>query len=150
LQRSPDLWVIDVSVINKWYLRDEDDLEKADYFEGLSRHPIGAVRAPHLSRHEVANALATACRSGRITRDMADRDLAAYVRTDVSLDNDPYWLLRDAVAFAIHFKIAIHDAVYLALAGAISARFITADEKLWRLVAPELEFVEFIRDFNIP
>lgn len=68
----------------------------------------------------------------------------------VSLDSDPAWLLQDAVGHAVHFQIAIYDAVYLALAQTTRIRFVTADKKLSDLVSAQLPFVHYLGDFPVP
>ncbi len=150
MQRSPDGWVIDASVAAKWYLRDEALLEEADHFAHLVEDGGALVTAPHLSRHEIASTLASACRSGRKSRDAAGFDLVDYVALPLSLETDPEWLLGEAMDHAIQFEIAIHDAVYLALAQSTRIDFITADKKLWDLVTHDLPFVHWLGNFRVP
>jgi predicted nucleic acid-binding protein len=68
----------------------------------------------------------------------------------VSLDTDPVWLLQHAIDHAIHFEIAIYDAVYLALAQTTRIQFVTADKKLSDLVSGELPFVHYLGDLPVP
>ncbi len=150
MPRNPDAWVIDASVAAKWYLRDEEFTDVADYFQRLTASPTAAVMAPHLSRHEVANALATACRAGRKTWMDAAANVQSFVATGLSLETDPAWLLEAAMRKAVDFRIAIHDAVYLALAERTHASLITADKKLRDLVRKELDFVFWAGEFQSP
>ena len=144
MQRSREAWVIDASVAAKWYLRDEDLLAEADRFRRQAQEGEASISAPHVSRHEVANTLATAIRSGRITEDQAWSNLSAYIDLPVSLDEDPEWLLQAARQCAVRFGIAIYDAIYLALGDASGASVITADRKLYDLVRDDLTFVRWL------
>jgi predicted nucleic acid-binding protein len=141
--------VIDASVAAKWYLRDEELLVEADRFQQQAAAGILPISAPHVSRHEVANTLATAIRSGRTTEELARVSLSAYVALPVSLEADPEWLLQRARQFAVRFSIAIYDATYLALGEAAGAAVVTADRKLCDLVRDDLSFVRWLGDVEL-
>ena len=144
--RSPEGWVIDASVAIKWYLRDEDLRRQADSFRSRFSDGDIAAAAPHLSRHEVASALTVACSSGRITADQATTEINAYVRSGVSMDSDPRWLLGNAIEMAIGLRIAYYDAVYVALAESLRMQFVTADRRLYNAVNQRLPFVHWLGD----
>jgi predicted nucleic acid-binding protein len=141
--------VLDASVLSKWYLRDEDLLNEADHFRMLAESGDALVVAPHLSRHEVANSFATACRDGRVTWDIASNNLAGYIASEVSLDSDPDWLIARAAEHAINFSVAIYDTVYAGLAERLGGQLMTADEKFYNRVSRGLPFVQFLGHFRV-
>src|SRR3990172_12896283 len=114
--RSPEALVIDASVAVKWYLRDEELVAQADGLRNRIRDGLLVATAPHLSRHEVASAVAVACRLGRLTREQVEDDLENYLQSGLSIDADPDWVLTEAVRRTMDQPISFYDAVYLALA----------------------------------
>jgi len=147
--RNRDGWVIDASVANKWYLRDEDLLAQADAIrsavEGLS--VLGVC--PHVARHEVANTMAVACRGGRTSRKQAMAYISEFLATGLSNDGDAYWLVTAAAAIAAELPVFINDAVYIALAENLGYEFVTDDRKLFDKVADRFPFVRWLGDIPV-
>jgi predicted nucleic acid-binding protein len=52
-----------------------------------------------------------------------------------------------AIKLSYDYKIAVYDAVFIALAKLINGIFVTADKKLYEKVK-ELKFVKFISEFE--
>ena len=146
MQRSREGWVIDASVANKWYLRDEEFTEQADSFLTRFRDASIFAVAPHFSRHEVASALVVACAVGRLTWDKGARELDSYLGCGLSLENDPDWLLQDATRMTLDLHVSFYDAVYLVLAATLRMSLVTADRRLYEAVRQRLPFVHWLGD----
>src|SRR3989304_4485785 len=101
--RSPNRWVIDANVAAKWYLRDEELLQQADYI--LQAVVGGGIAAPHIIRYEVASSLSTAVRSQRISRPYAAASLAHFLRSGVGTQTDPQPVIQYALAITIDLPI---------------------------------------------
>jgi len=146
--RSPDRWVIDASVAAKWYLRDEDLLPQAD--QVLDSILTAGSTAPHIIRHELANSLSAAVRSGRISRSDADNHFAHFLKSNLGTEPDPDSIIQHAMGITIELSIYILDAVYIALAQEIDYQFVTADDKLYRAVARRLPMVRWLGNISAP
>lgn len=144
--RSRDAWVIDASVAAKWYLRDEDLLPQADHV--LASIVAGGSTAPHIIRHEVANSLSAACRSGRVSRTDAQQKLAHFLRSSLGTQPDPDSVIEQAAGIATDLSIYILDAIYIALAQQIGFEFVTADRKLYDAVTGSLPLVRWLGDIT--
>jgi predicted nucleic acid-binding protein len=106
--------VLDSSVTIAWLFRDEQTQAVRDVLGEVAK--TGAV-APFLWRIEVANALQTALRRGRIDAAYRDASIADLQILDVALDSEGdrrVW--SGAVTLADHFGLSLYDAVYLELA----------------------------------
>ena len=142
--RSHDRWVIDASVAAKWYLRDEDLLAQADRV--LDSSVAAGSTAPHIIRHEVANSLSAAVRSGRISRSEAEDDLAHFLRSDLGTQSDPDSVIHSAMGITIDLSIYIMDAIYISLAQHIGFEFVTADRKLYDAVTHRVPLARWLGD----
>ncbi len=146
--RSPEALVVDASVAVKWYLRDEEMVAQADDLRNRIRDGLAVATAPHLSRHEVARAVAVACRLGRLTREQVEHDLENYLQSGLSIDADPDWVLTEAVRKTMDLPISFYDAVYLAFADGLGIPFVTADRKLYNAVKDKLESVSWLGEIE--
>jgi predicted nucleic acid-binding protein len=92
-------------------------------------------RAPRLLRHEVANLVTTAVRTGAMTLETARSVVttAARLVPDTGPDAD----IGRVIEIAGALDISAYDACYLATAEALGVRLVTADKRLLR-VAPEI------------
>jgi predicted nucleic acid-binding protein len=145
--RNPDGSIIDASVAAKWYLRDEDLLPQAD--EVLGSVPTAHVAAPHIIRYEIANSLASAFRSGRISRADGEADLAHFLQSSLGTEPDPDSVIQAAQSIVIDSSIYILDAVYIALAAALGCEFITDDRRLYDAVSDRFPFVRWLGDVPV-
>jgi|SRR3972149_8937878 len=144
--RSRDAWVIDASVATKWYLRDEDLLSQADH--ALDSVVAAGSTAPHIIRHEVANSLSAACRSGRISRADMQESLAHFLRSSLGTQPDPDSVIEQAAGITTDLSIYLLDAIYIAFAQQIGFEFVTADRKLYDVVTDSLPLVRWLGDIT--
>ena len=144
---NPDRWVIDASVAAKWYLRDEELLPQAD--QVLDSIVAVGSTAPHIIRHEFANSMSAAVRSGRISRSDADHNLAHFLRSSLGTQPEPEPLIQEAMGITMDLSIYIMDAVYIALAQQVGSEFVTADRKLYDAVSDRLPGVRWLGDISV-
>jgi predicted nucleic acid-binding protein len=113
-RRPPLSVVLDSSVTVAWLFRDEQTQAVREVLGKVTQ--TGAV-VPSLWRIEVANALLTAIRRGRIDIAYRDASLADLQILDIAIDAESdRHLWSDALALADRFGLAIYDGVYLELA----------------------------------
>ena len=149
MQRSREAWVIDASVSTKWYLKDELLVAEADQLRQHLRTGETRAAAPHIARHEIADAICTAAWVGRTPADTAIDDINSYLVSGISLDDDPDWLIEAAAALSLEYRIRVYDATYLALAMALGVGFVTADRKLFNAISGRLPFVRWLGDLRL-
>jgi predicted nucleic acid-binding protein len=132
------LYVPDASVALKWCLPAREALiEKA--IDLLDRYESGSVEfiIPDLFWAEIGNALWKAVRQGRCTAAAAEEALA--LMKGRALPTVPsVGLLEEAFVIARKYDRSFYDSLYVALAVAYRATFITADEKLANATAAHL------------
>jgi len=121
-------YVLDASVAVKWFA-EVAEAERDRALALRARHAAGLVHlsVPVSFPLEVANAL-------RFNHRFVEADVVAAVQTveDIALDVQPLsdGLLSKTVAIAYAYQLTLYDAVYVALAEALSRPLLTADEGL--------------------
>jgi predicted nucleic acid-binding protein len=139
------MWVLDTSVIIKWVRQEEVLADRAlallhAYLDGQSQ-----ISVPSLLAYEIANLL-------RYKTDLE----AAQVETAIQglFNLGLHWfaptapVTHRAVVIAREHETSVYDASFAALAEALGAIFITADERLVRGLAP-LPYVAFLGDVEV-
>jgi len=120
------LWVVDASVIIKWYVP-EGDYEAAR----AMRTAETALAAPDLLFAETANIIWKLVRRGEMTSSRGIEIIDEIVTAPfITVSNQS--LAQDALDLAIATGLSAYDASYVALAIRIDKILITADEKLVR------------------
>jgi predicted nucleic acid-binding protein len=141
------VYVVDASVVLKWFLPEKDsglaDSLLEDFLNGDAE-----LIAPDLILLETANALwkrvelrqeLSATESSLIFRDLLTLPLSLH-------GSGP--LADRAFQFAIKHRHSVYDAVYCALAIERNCEFITADQTLANKVRGVLPFVRHISDMT--
>ena len=149
MQRSREAWVVDASVATKWYLQDEDWADEARALWNRYEERHLEIFAPHVSRHEVGNSINVAAWLGRISGEQAWPHIENYLRSGISLERDPDWLLKQAAAVGLTYRISFYDATYIALAEHLGTNFVTDDRKLHAAIAHALPFVVLLANLEI-
>ena len=130
------LFVVDASVVAKWFLPAEGETLKDEALEFLHRYTTGQIRlvVPDLFWAEFGNVMWKAVRRGRWTKDAADAAIAAM--KDRNLPTVPSLeLLEAAFTLANAFEKSFYDSLYVALAISSKAQLVTADERLAQALA---------------
>jgi predicted nucleic acid-binding protein len=131
---ATDALVVDASIAVKWYLPDETDATTAQSVLIAYQSEGLALFAPLHIRYEVPSAIAVARRRGRIGVAASEAMLASFLDLDFLLTHDDQ-LVREAFAAAQQYGCAFYDGLYVALAQRLGLPFVTADRKLYDLVA---------------
>lgn len=131
-------YVIDANVAAKWFLPSATEPLAAEALALLKRHATGDLRflVPDLFWAELGNVFWKAARLGRWSSSEAQRAAQlALERQFPTMATKP--LLEDALEIATNFDRTVYDSLYIALAIAAKADFVTADEKLANAVAAQ-------------
>lgn len=139
-------WVVDASVVAKWYLRDEEFVAQADRL--LDRYLDGTMTltTPHFTRYELANAVTRAAREGRLTEQEASAAVVEFSGLGLAQDMDNDELLFSSLQIAARFSISFYDALYLAVAEERGLRVVTADIAFYDRVVEDVPYVSLIGD----
>jgi predicted nucleic acid-binding protein len=132
-------YVLDSSVAFKWVVveafTDEARKVRDEFRQGLHE-----LIAPDVFPVEIAHSLTRAERQGRINPPGASIHLAEVLVTSPQLH--PYMpLLSQAVTISSQARIGVYDCLYVALAQREGCEFLTADDRLIRVLRPSYPFI---------
>jgi len=123
------LWVVDASVIVKWYV------PEGDYAAARAmRTAETKLAAPDLLFIEMSNSLWKLARRGELAAPRAIEIIEEIAASPFVVFSSQS-LARDALELGIATGLTAYDASYVALAMRLNKILITADEKLLRKVA---------------
>jgi predicted nucleic acid-binding protein len=132
-------YILDSSVAFKWVVV-EALTDKARDLRDEFRQRLHELIAPDVFPVEVAHSLTRAERQGRITPPEASILLAEVILTCPQLH--PYMpLLSQAVTISSQARIGVYDCLYVALAQREGCKFLTADDRLIRVLQPSYPFI---------
>ena len=144
-----DTYVVDASVIAKWYLLDEEGANMAaSVLQAFAENRLTLV-APSLVSYEVARALQKAYRQRRIASDVAQQRLRDLHDLDLEVFHEPE-ILRLALQLAFRHACNFYDACYLALAEVLGVPFLCADERLQRQLAGRVDYLVTLDRLELP
>lgn len=137
------LWVVDASVVIKWYVP-ERDLAAAQAL----RAPGMRLAAPDLLFVESSNILWKLVKRGEMLPERAIEIIEKILAAPFIRHRNES-LARDAIDLAIATGVSAYDASYVALAARLNVRCITADEKLVRKLSgtPAGDHVTLLADY---
>jgi predicted nucleic acid-binding protein len=128
-------FVLDASIAAKWFLSGHQETcgnEAVAVFEAFARGEIRLL-VPDLFWPEIGNVFWKAAKGGRMTTESAAEAVATLVAA--SLPTAPCFpVIQDAFQIAAAFGTTVYDAVYVALAVARNLSFLTADERLVKIL----------------
>jgi predicted nucleic acid-binding protein len=132
-------YVIDSSVAFKWAVT-EIDSDKALRLLADYQNAVHELLAPDLFATEIANALASAEKSGRIQPGEATAFLTDIINNAPVLH--PTILVLDrALDICLAATHAVYDCVYIAFAEREGCELVTADDKLVKNLLPSFPFI---------
>ena len=121
-------YILDASVAAKWFTgHAEADREVALTLREFHRTQRCRLVVPEFGSLEVLNAVRF---SPRATEADTAEALAGLKDLDLPIEPLSWDLLRKATAIAWGYRVALYDAVYVALAEVMGFPFVTADEAL--------------------
>jgi len=147
---SDSSYVLDASVVLKWYLLDEADVARAHGFYRQFVAGNWELRAPSYIRYEVANGIEAARLQGRVAAEVASTQHSRFLGLGFFEKEDPNALIEAAIGLSRELSIAPYDALYLALAEATGIIFVTADHRLYRRIAGRVPYARWIGDVPLP
>jgi predicted nucleic acid-binding protein len=139
-------WVVDASVILKWYLRDEDFLDAADGFFRAFTTGQAEILVPVITRYEVANGLVVASLQGRVSKTKMISIFRNFVNLGIGQGEDNQRVGFSAMEISRDYPITFYDSLYLALSNLHSCRFVTADRRLYHNVSKQIPNIVWIGD----
>jgi len=120
--------VVDCSVAVKWYVPEEHAQYASRLLDG--RHEL---HAPDLLFPEFGNTLWKKHRLGELTQPETQSILRALLAVPIEIYSSQL-LLESAVDLAVHTARTVYDNLYVALALLLDCPFVTADERLIRVL----------------
>lgn len=138
--------VIDSSVVVKWLFLETLN-EQALAVRQDWEFSIVNLIAPDLMLVEVGNIVWKKQRLGLISEEEGTSAIADLLALEIPTV-EPRNILPRAYSLARLFDRTVYDAIYLALAEEIGARFITADLRLYNAVGLSLGFVQYLGNYN--
>jgi predicted nucleic acid-binding protein len=137
------LWVVDASVVVKWYVPEGD----AAAASSLRTREV-RLAAPDLLFVESASILWKLVRRGEMQPALAMKIIEEIVASPF-ITYPTQSLARDAIDLALATGVSAYDASYVALATRLNVQCITADQKLVRKLAgtPAGNHVRLLADY---
>lgn len=143
------MYVIDASVAVKWLLQDEPQSETAlAVLEDFANDRIALLAPAHLE-YEVANAIRSAVRRGRLEPSAGLRALQFFLALAVPTVSGDV-LLLNALTTALELDCALYDALYLTLADHAERPLVHADNRLRNTLAGGFPLEVWIDDYRSP
>ncbi len=122
-------FVLDTSVVAKWYLTDEPHAERAQAIRDQFIAGELTLVVPDCLFYELTGFVVKAERQGRLSADQAD--LVVSLLKDLALEHvTSQSLIQGALVLARRTGASAYDAMFLHLAEQRGCTFVTADEKL--------------------
>lgn len=144
---ADDIFVIDASIGVKWYIP-EDYSDLALGILKILERPSTRLCAPISFKVEFTNAIRKYLIRGIISKEIANDILIEIESVPIKYYDLTWKLVRNAFKYAIQRNITVYDAIYIVLTKELSARFITADKKLYSAIQDESGVV-FITDVKM-
>jgi len=136
-------FVLDSSVIIKWFCEEEDTVLSLKFRAGYTKGTT-TIALPDLLIYEIANSL-------RYNKKLSEKDVKDSINSIMAMNLDILVptknVVESAISIAFEYDITIYDAYFIALAKELKYTFVTADEKLYEKTK-KLNFVKSLKDFS--
>ena len=119
-------FVLDTSVVVKWFSRDEDDAEHANKLRRQIQEGLCVITIPDLLFYELANALR---HNPNFTAEDVRVALDSVFDMEFDIRKVDSSVIAAAIDIAFKFNVTVYDAYFLALSQLESKPFVTADYK---------------------
>lgn len=124
-------WVLDTSVVAKWFLQEEGTDRAEPYLLALLNGE-GRIAAPASLYFEMANVLWTHRKDG-LSEERTQAIWLELAELPIEIIQGPKLLPR-ALRFSYEHDVSPYDSAFIVLAQQLGCDLITADGKLWRKV----------------
>lgn len=129
MAENKPLYIVDASVILKWFLKETEDQEEALLFKAHCDAKLIQLAVPHYAYAEIFNIF---------VRSLSLDKALAYSSRVLNYFNKEYAITIEMASLAFEIinktgqKVSFYDAGYHALAIREGGTFVTADEKYYR------------------
>ena len=137
-------FVLDSSVIVKWFCQEEDTDLALKFREGHINGDV-SIAFPDLVIYELANALRY---NSKITQDDVKDSANSLFDLGVDIIVPTKKITDSAISLAFDYDITLYDAYFVALAKELGFEFVTADENFYKKIK-ELKFVKLLKNIQI-
>ena len=134
MERTPQTLVLDASTATKWFV-EEEDTEKALRLRNAHQDGKITLTAPDLLVYEVANALNY---NPKVSTENLTSAVQKLLELDLDLVPPSSEYISQTTKTARRFSISVYDASYVALSNMIATNLVTADQKMYRKLSPEI------------
>jgi len=138
-------FVVDTSVVLKWYLPDEQGVEQALYLLAESVECNLALHAPDLIDYEFVNAMWVAGQMGRTNLEDRNDAVNNFLNIEIAKTNIMKFF-ESLLMLATEHNRSCYDAAYLALSALLEAPLVTGDKRLYNAVKDKVPSLIWIED----
>jgi predicted nucleic acid-binding protein len=149
VSQAPVRCVVDASVGIKLYIVEPLSERTDALFQQLATDPAAELVVPDLFYIECANILWKHVRRTGLPAARARQAVAELAKLGLRRVST-LELIAEALDIALSQSITAYDACYVALASRLGMPFVTADERLARLLAGTPYHVRWLNDFPLP
>ncbi|MDI6752239.1 MAG: type II toxin-antitoxin system VapC family toxin [bacterium] len=135
-------WVLDSSVVVKWFNIEEKDADKACRMRDLFLQGEIQITVPELLFFELSNALKY---SYRLSNEEIKEGIENILDIEIEVKPFDMKLLKAGIDMAVTKDITVYDAYFVALSFSLGSLFLTADERLWQKTKG-FEFVKLLKE----
>lgn len=121
--------IIDASVAAKWFLDDEEDIEKAEQFLIRLLAEEIELHAPEILRYELGNLLTRAQKNYKrtINREDSEKAYRYFCELPITYHNLSDKDRQEVLSFANQFHRGFYDSSYIWLARSLGTKWLTSD-----------------------
>lgn len=124
-------YVLDTSVVVKWFSSDEEDSGKALNLRDQLYEGLCDITVPDLAIYELANALKY---NPYFTAQDVKNALNSIFDMGIETKEVDSVIINEAIGIAYRFNVTVYDAYFLALSRREKKQLVTADYKFFELV----------------
>jgi predicted nucleic acid-binding protein len=145
--RTLPRYVVDASIAIKWHLRGEEHMDKADLLLADFRSGRAQLLAPAHIHYEVANAIRTAVRTGRLIASDGQSSIEAFFGWNLPTVTSER-LILSGYGLSLTYGCALYDGVYLALAAIARCPLVHADRRLHNTLGGRFPHELWIEEYS--
>lgn len=141
------LFIVDASIVGRWYLRNEPFVEAALRIQDDYLNQRIALLAPDNLRYEVAGAIRQAVNQRQIRASDGEHYIRRVLQWDIPLV-DGEELILPAYQLSIRLGCSFYDAIYLTLGESRGIPVVHADRRLHTALAGRFPLETWIEDYG--
>jgi predicted nucleic acid-binding protein len=124
-------YVLDTSVVVKWFSREEKDSEKALLLRDQLLDGFCLITVPTLLIYELANALRY---NPSFSATDVNNSLDSIFNMGIKINEVDSLIINDAIRIAAKYNVTVYDAYFMALSKIEDKPLLTADYKFFKTV----------------